>query len=141
MTPWQKCIFTNTKHLWQTNTLVLKIIVLITCMGAATVLAAYEPDPNASREDVPNEYRWNPTHIFASDEAWASEMASLSQDIPKLATFRGRLGESAATLLDANTATEELLKRYYRVHLYAQIKYDVKRNDSALRGSVDDGPA
>ncbi|MFT5233066.1 MAG: oligoendopeptidase F, partial [Candidatus Krumholzibacteriia bacterium] len=63
----------------------------------------------------------------------AIEMAALADDIPKLAEFQGRLGESAATLLDANTATEELMQRFYKVSLYAQIKYDVDRSDSALR--------
>ncbi len=116
-----------------TVALTMSLTILSSCCTTTVSLAQYTPDPNSARNDIPQQYRWNPRHIFENNEAWTTEMAALAADIPKLAEFRGRLGESAATLLAANTAIEKLLNRYYRVQLYAQVQYDVNRSDDALR--------
>ncbi|MGD9547077.1 MAG: oligoendopeptidase F [Candidatus Krumholzibacteriia bacterium] len=101
---------------------------------AVPVLAAdYVPDPSAPRADIPKGYQWDPTDIFPDDDAWAAELEAIKVDIPKLNGFKGRLGESAATLLDANTATFDLRLRLMKLYVYAQTKYDVEQGVGSLR--------
>ncbi|MCP4574219.1 MAG: oligoendopeptidase F [bacterium] len=110
-------------------------LVLLAMLIAATAASAadYVPDPSVSRSEIPEGYRWRSSDIFPDLASWEAELQAVSADIPKLNEFRGRLGESAATLLDANTATHETLVRLYRVYIYAQTQYDVDQADSGPR--------
>ncbi len=102
---------------------------------AATVLGAgsYTPDPSTPRDQVPTEYQWHATDIFPDNAAWETELAALSADIPKLKQFQGRLGDSAATLLDAENAMYDTMHRLYKVYIYAQALYDVDQGNSEHR--------
>ena len=43
--------------------------------------------------------QWRLTDIFESEAAWEQALAGAQQDVAALAAYRGRLGESADTLL------------------------------------------
>ena len=59
-----------------------------------------------------------------SDEAWLEELASCS-DIPaKVAAYKGRLGESAATLLEWFKLNDELDLKLGRLSSYSHLKAD-----------------
>jgi oligoendopeptidase F len=113
--------------------LVIVLAVLASLVLAGTVQADYAPDPTAPRAEIPADARWNPHHIFPDDEAWEAELAAIGGDIPKLLEFQGRLGASAATLLDANNATYETMMRLYRLYIYAQVLYDVDQGNNKHR--------
>ena len=109
------------------------LALLSILLTALPVLADYAPDPSATRDQIPAEYQWDPTDIFPDDAAWEAEMTAIANDIPKLNEFRGKLGESAAMLLDANNTTQALTNRFYKIYMYAQTKYDVNQGDSVGR--------
>ncbi len=111
----------------------MTLTLLVTLLLAIPALSDYAPDPTTTRDQIPTEYQWDPTHIFADDAAWEAEMSAVAADIPKLNEFRGRLGESAASLVDANAATQAIMNRFYKLYMYAQTKYDVDQGDGALR--------
>ncbi|MEN8007269.1 MAG: oligoendopeptidase F [Candidatus Krumholzibacteriota bacterium] len=112
----------------------LTLLASLTCLLLAVpVLAGYEPDPSASRTSVPEDYQWNPRHIFENQEAWQAELDAIGADIPKLMDFQGRLGESAAILLDANNATHDMMIRLYKLYVYAQTLYDVDQGNNDHR--------
>ncbi|MDX2475404.1 MAG: oligoendopeptidase F [Candidatus Krumholzibacteria bacterium] len=115
------------------SAVVATLVLLSSLLLAVPVLADYAPDPTTPRDQIPNEYQWDPTHIFADDTAWEAEMAAVAEDIPKLNEFRGQLGNSAADLLDANNATQALTTRFYKLYMYAQTQYDVDQANSDLR--------
>ena len=65
---------------------------------------------------APAQIEWNLSEIYDSLDAWRADKARLETRIAGLSRFRGRLGESAATLaeaLDAISATEQDLVRLY----------------------------
>ena len=70
-------------------------------VAAVPAAADYVPDPSAPRSAIPENAQWNHQHIFPDNAAWEAELEALGADIPKLMEFKGRLGESSATLLDA----------------------------------------
>ncbi len=45
------------------------LVLLSSLLLAVPVLADYAPDPTTTRDQIPNEYQWDPTHIFADDTA------------------------------------------------------------------------
>ncbi len=76
------------------------------------------------RSEIPVQYTWNTDDLFVSDEAWQEAFDAAQQKIPQLASFAGRLSESAATLYEYVKLDEELGKEVSPIFNYAQRKYD-----------------
>jgi oligoendopeptidase F len=110
-----------------------RILVVVCGLMMALTAAAYTPDAAAPRSEVPTEYQWQWEHIFPSLEAWETELASFEQDIPSVEEYRGRLGESPETLLAAQDRVYALLNRFYRLMVYAQLRFDIDQGDSEAR--------
>lgn len=73
------------------------------------------------RSEIPEEYKWDLSKLAASDEEWETGLTRLEERIPKVESFRGSLGKSAASLkicLDYLRETEILDERLgYYAHL------------------------
>ena len=54
------------------------------------------------REEIAEEFTWNLKDMFPSDAAWNEEYEALKEMPARIEAFRGRLGESAETLLHKN---------------------------------------
>ncbi|TAJ71480.1 MAG: oligoendopeptidase F [Phenylobacterium sp.] len=67
---------------------------------------------------------WDLTELYPTDAAWEAERQAVEADLPKIAAFKGRLGESAATLRQASEAISALTKRVLRLFVYATLKGD-----------------
>ena len=109
------------------------LVAVLSLFTLAAVAADYSPDPTVPRDEIPLEYQWQSKDIFPNDEAWAAELEAIKGDIPKLLEFQGRLGESAATLLDAHNATYDTMLRLYKLYVYSQTLYDVDQGNGELR--------
>lgn len=77
-----------------------------------------------ARSEVPQEYTWNTEHIYDSLAAWEADYQALEQKLPGLTQFRGRLAESAATLLHWLQITERQRILLERLAMYAQRQFD-----------------
>ncbi|MBR2583438.1 MAG: oligoendopeptidase F [Oscillospiraceae bacterium] len=76
------------------------------------------------RSEIPEEYTWDLSDMFPSDEAWKKEYEALQEMPARLASFRGRLGESAETLLEFFRLQDELELRLTPLHTYASCSSD-----------------
>ena len=71
-----------------------------------------------SRDQIPAEDKWVIEDLYATDEAWETELAALAENQKTLAAFAGRLGESGKTLFsylnnqEQVNAKAELLGNY-----------------------------
>jgi oligoendopeptidase F len=69
-----------------------------------------------TRADLPESDKWDLTYLFANVDKWTEDFAWLQQTYPKIADWKGRLGESAATLaasLDFEKAFDLKIERLY----------------------------
>ena len=67
---------------------------------------------------------WSVEDLFPSDEAWEAEFQAC-QEIPgQLSAYRGRLGSSAATLLEYLTFNEDIWVRLRKLSVYAMLRQD-----------------
>ena len=80
--------------------------------------------PIRKRSEVAAEFTWDLTDIFPSDEAWRAEYEALKPYAEAVAAYRGRLGESAETLLAYFRLDDELNVRVGRLYSYANCKAD-----------------
>lgn len=90
-----------------------------------------------ARADVAIDDTWDLTAIFASEEAWDAEISGVRADLPKLATFQGTLGDSAARLLDVVQLEESIGERLSRIYCYAGLRKDEDNTNTAAVAAYD----
>ena len=90
--------------------------------------------PIPARSEVPEESTWNLKDVFESDEAWQAEYEALKAVPEQLEAFRGRLGESAETLLAWFRLNDALSVRLEKLYGYASCKSDEDTGNSVYQG-------
>lgn len=76
------------------------------------------------RSEVKVEDTWRVEDIFATDELWEVELAELKELVPTVGQFAGKLGESAATLLEALKHVYGVVERVGRLYVYSSLRSD-----------------
>ena len=84
-----------------------------------------------SREEIPQEDKWATEDLYATDEAWEQELATVAEDQAKLVSFAGRLEESGKTLFDYLTIMERV---DVKVSLLAN--YCMRKSDEDTRNAT-----
>src|SRR5579863_1697188 len=91
------------------------LLAASTLVLQANVLPAQERD----RSKVPDEYKWDLTAIYPSDQAWRTAKEKLATELPKLRQFQGKLASSASQLADALETQSNFDKELSRLFVYA----------------------
>lgn len=76
------------------------------------------------RGEIAEQFKWDTTDIFPSDEAWQKECDALGGEIEKLRGYAGKLGSSADMLYDYLNDANEIGDRFESVYLYASLCQD-----------------
>ena len=103
---------------------------LILCAASTILPQAQERD----RSKVPDEYKWDLTAIYPSDQAWRTAKEKLAADLPKLRPFQGTLASSAARLADALEMQSQFDKELTRLYVYAAMRSDEDTRVSTYQG-------
>lgn len=84
-----------------------------------------------SREEIPAEDKWAIEDLYATDEAWEQELATLAEDQSALASFAGRLGQDGQTL-------RAYLEKMEQVNAKAELlgNYCMRKADEDTRNAV-----
>lgn len=83
------------------------------------------------RHEIPVEDTWATEDLFASDEAWEAELATLADAQNQMSGFTGRLGESGKMLYDYLYLSEMT-----SVKLSALANYAMRKGDQDTRNSA-----
>lgn len=89
------------------------------------------------REEVPVEYTWRLEDIFPTDDDWEKEFTEVKEAIPKIAEYRGKLGESADILFEALSYQDSVMERLGKLYTYAHMRYDQDTTNSFYQGLHD----
>lgn len=98
-----------------------KISLLTTAVLLSTTLAFSQMK---IREDVPDKYKWDLTHLYVSNEAWSSEKDRIGEEMQQIASYKGKLTQSATSLLEALELNNTLVKEMVRLSSYASMNSD-----------------
>ncbi len=74
-----------------------------------------------NRAAVPDEYKWDLSRIFNSDEEWEQELSAIGALILEGERYRGKLGERAI-LLECFKQKDKLSIRFEKLYVYANMK-------------------
>lgn len=77
-----------------------------------------------ARNEVPEEYKWKLEDIYPTDEAWEKDLEKLKTIPEKVASYKGRLSESADTLLGFLKLSDEISVLCSSLANYAQRRSD-----------------
>jgi len=97
---------------------------------AATALAGMVATLPAWAQDAGGA-QWDLTDLYPSDAAWDDARKKALADVPGLAKYKGRLGESAETLAAFMVAQSDLNRTISRVYTYASLNADADLRVSA----------
>jgi oligoendopeptidase F len=81
------------------------------------------------RTEIEEKYRWNLESIYATREAWEADRAAIEEMLPKIASYRGRLGESAQTLLQWFRDVEAMTLKVGHLFVYSSMLSDSDTTD------------
>lgn len=85
------------------------------------------------RSEIPASDKWNLSSLYVSDDEWEKALASIPALTSSVVSFKGRLGESSASLLAALKAVESLEKVIETVCTYASLQHTADESDSAAQ--------
>lgn len=103
---------------------------LIFLFGLAAVSSAQEHD----RSKIPDQYKWDLTALYPTDDAWQSQKSKFVAELPKLREFQGKLASSPQQLADALDTVNRLGKELRRLNTYAGLISDQDTRVSVYQG-------
>ena len=89
-----------------------------------------------SRQEIPAEDKWATEDLFATDELWEQELATLAEDQKILTAFAGKLGESAQQLYGYLENMERVNVKTDRLANYCMRKSDVDTRNAHYQAMV-----
>ena len=101
----------------------------------------YNPDTHTievpTREEIEEQYKWNLTDIYSSDEEWEIDFKFVEESIIGYAQFEGRITDSSATLLACLKFDEEIGMKLERLYLYSMLAKDSDMRNTKYQGMDD----
>jgi oligoendopeptidase F len=93
------------------------------------------------RQEVPIEQRWDLESLYPTIAAWEADLARVDAAMPALASYQGRLGEGAATLLACLKQVDLFSEQASRAFWYAYNSCTVDQGNPVAQGIRDRGMA
>ncbi len=115
--------------------------ILVALSAAVSIAFATMPVDTATaaprqRNDIPAEFRWDFTPIYADRAAWEAALAEMERRMDAFAARKGTLAQGPQALLAAYRAYDDVAQLQYRVYRYPQLQRDVDTRDAAVSGQL-----
>ncbi|MDZ4806443.1 MAG: oligoendopeptidase F [Candidatus Eisenbacteria bacterium] len=104
-----------------------RLLPSLACMALLVIVAAC-PMPQAhatERSEVDAKYKWDITDLYATEADWEAARERLAGKVTAINTYKGRLGESPAVLLEALNSWMGQIQELSRLSSYASMTFDV----------------
>jgi len=96
--------------------------LLVAVLASAAAAAPLKEIP--TRDQIDDKYKWDLTAFSPSDEAWEAELTEITEALPSLSQFQGKLATSAETLANCLRLSDSLQSVVHRLYVYANLKRD-----------------
>ncbi len=103
-------------------------------MASQAVAAAQDRD----RSRIPDEYKWDLTHLYQSDESWRKEKERMVSRFSEIDKYKGTLGSSAVQLSGCLGLVTDISKEMARLYSYASMSSDQDTRESKYLGMVQE---
>jgi len=89
------------------------------------------------RQEVKREHTWDLESVYQSNDLWEQDFNKVQAEFPKIAAFKGRLSESAQTLLEALKTRDALSQVLEQVAVFARQRKDEDNTNSTYQALND----
>ena len=96
----------------------LALAALVLPMLVSTAVA----DEPKERSEVPAQYKWDLSSMYASSEAWDADREKFESMLPEIGEFKGHLADGGETLLSAIKEIEKVNQIVGNLYVYAGLK-------------------
>jgi len=110
------------------------IVLLIIVVSFIGILSA-KPE-TLVRSEIPDEYKWDLTDIYADWDAWEADFTQLKETMDEYAAFKGRLAEGSDVLLKAFELGDKLGMLADGVYSYVSMSRDTDTRDNEISGKL-----
>ena len=83
-----------------------------------------------TRDEVEEKNKWDLSSIYKSDDEWEAALKTLPELTKKVTAYKGKLGTSAETLLEALKTLEKAELQMETVYHYASLQHHANEDDS-----------
>ncbi|MFA4886242.1 MAG: oligoendopeptidase F [Desulfotomaculaceae bacterium] len=90
-----------------------------------------------TRKEIPDKYKWRLEDIYASDELWEQDFQQVKKLIDEAGDYRGRLGQSAGSLLETLRLEYRLQELNEKVFTYARMSRDEDNANPTYQALTD----
>ncbi|MEI6748375.1 MAG: oligoendopeptidase F [Bacteroidales bacterium] len=87
-----------------------------------------------TRNDIPDNFKWNLSDIYKSDADWRVAKDILSLKLDNVVQFKGTLTRSASDLLKCMEYNADMTKESNKLYLYANLNSDLDTRDMKYAG-------
>jgi oligoendopeptidase F len=105
-------------------------------MSLVMALSATARPETHQRAEIPAEYKWDFTPIFASWEAWEEGLKQMQVKMDAFAALKGTLARGPEALLQAFKLNDEIGQLEYRVYSYTTLQRDIDTRDNAVNARL-----
>ncbi len=105
-----------------------------TVSHSAATLVPPAQNEDRDRSKIPDQYKWDLTPIYPSDQAWRAEKEKLASELPRLREFQGMLASSPSRLAHALETSSHFDKELTRLYVYASMMSDQDTRVSTYQG-------
>lgn len=95
------------------------------------------PTTLPKRSEIPTSYTWNLQSIYHSDAEWERDFTRISELLPQVAAFQGRLCSSGETLLEALRLRDGAYEVWGRLFVYANMRMHEDSANSVYQALAD----
>jgi oligoendopeptidase F len=90
-----------------------------------------------TREEIPQEYKWQLEDIFSSDEEWENKFKETESMIALASGYKGRLAESTDLFLACMEWADKLSLNLEDLYTYARMRRDENNRSALYQGMTD----
>ncbi len=103
---------------------VLLVIALVVVLTFGSIFAQSTTKTIPQRSDIDAKYKWRLEDIYTTDQLWEEDFSKVEGLLPKMAELKGRLSESATTLLQSLQLQDSVWNVLDRLYVYAGMRRD-----------------
>ncbi len=89
------------------------------------------------RKDIEDRFKWKLEDIYKDTDLWEKDFKTVKELAAQMVNFKGKLGNSADTLLDCFKKSDELLSLNDKVFVYARMKRDEDNGNSTYQALTE----
>ena len=89
------------------------------------------------RDNIPTEYTWNISSIFATDEDWERDFQAIQKRLPQLEALKDTIATSGQALYTVLQTRDEIYEPLEKLYAYASMRKDEDTTNSKYLGMAD----